>query len=125
MPIAVVAIAEPTLWTSWTSMCRNTEAAVCSPSVSSKIAARSVPLTVLASAIVFCDPIANDLCDLPRIVARDVARGRHAIVVAHRQRERPAARRGARVCAAAELHSGRDRQRGLRTRENLHHRPED
>ena len=76
-------------------MCRSTEAAVCSPSVSSKIAARSVPLTVVASAIVLADPITNDLCDLTRILARDAARRGHPIVVAHAATHR-AARRASR-----------------------------
>src|SRR5690349_15908510 len=108
------AIARPSFWTSSTSMCFSTDAAVCSPRVINRIAARSVPLICAASAIVLSHPVANYLCHLPRILSGDAASGGHSVVVAHRQRHDAAAGREHRLQLRGVIDRGGGGRDGLR-----------
>src|SRR5215472_13241086 len=93
-----LAMARPTRCTSLALMCLRICAASCSPSVSSRIAARSVPLRLTSFSGILVHPITNDLRDALRILAHEAARLRELLLVGERgpgTRRRSGERRGA------------------------------
>src|SRR5579875_2663580 len=79
-----VAMAVPTACTSRALRCLSTSAASCSPSVSSRIAARCAPLgALLCSAAILTHPVHHHLRDLLGVFLHELARHADLLLVRH------------------------------------------
>src|SRR6185437_10035557 len=132
--LASFAIAVPIRCTSFAPMCLSTWAASVSPSVSSRIAARSVPLRLAsrrsARSLILAYPAAHHLRDSLRVLADEraclhelllVRQRAHRLPLPRRQRGRPAVR-----CRGLQgLCTGCGRSEAHRCDERFHQWPED